>query len=82
MDIVIMRCRCAALQSYLQPSASALYAAKAPALDRSRVFALFFWRRLPVLDLTEGDIGKQLSELIGVARAFLAFGASRQIGPC
>ena len=58
-----MRCRCAALQSYLQPSASALYAAKAPALDRSRVFALFFWRRLPVLDLTEGDIGKQLSEL-------------------
>jgi hypothetical protein len=51
-------------------------------LDRSRVFALFFWRRLPVLDLTEGDIGKQLSELIGVARAFLASGASRQIGPC
>jgi hypothetical protein len=41
-----------------------------------------FWLRLSVLDLAEGDIGKQLSELIGVARAFLASGASRQIGPC
>jgi hypothetical protein len=35
--------------------------------------SLFFWRLLPILDLAGGNIDNHLSELIGVARAFLAF---------
>jgi hypothetical protein len=57
----------------MKASVPAQWAPKFSARYRSRILALFLWRRLPVFDLAGGDIDYQLSELIGVARAFLAF---------
>jgi hypothetical protein len=69
----VTRAVAALLRSHIcSSSASALYPAKAAALDRSRINASFLWRRLPVLDLTGQDIDHELGELVCIAGSFWA----------
>ncbi len=55
------------------PSLSALETAATTKADGRRVFSLFLWRRLPILNFTRCHIDDELGELGLVAGAFFAW---------